>query len=54
VPLDDVDGVVNGLNQLLFNESVRGRILAAARQTLAGYSWPRAARETLALLEKSA
>ena len=54
VPLDDVDGVVEGLNQLLFDESVRGRILGAARQTLAGYSWPRAARETLALLEKSA
>jgi glycosyltransferase involved in cell wall biosynthesis len=54
VSLNDLDGAARGLEQLLFDEAVRGRILSAAPQALARYSWPRAARETLELLERSA
>jgi glycosyltransferase involved in cell wall biosynthesis len=51
VPLGDVPGTTRALESVLFDESVRARILAAAPNELAKYSWPRAARETLALLE---
>ncbi len=54
VPVNDSAAIARGLEQLLFDESVRGRILSAAPQVLARYSWPQAARETLALLERSA
>jgi glycosyltransferase involved in cell wall biosynthesis len=50
VSLDDVAGTTLALEQLLFDEAVRERILTAAPRVLARYSWPRAARETLDLL----
>jgi hypothetical protein len=36
---------------LLFDEGLRRRLLAAAPAELARYSWARAARETLTVLE---
>jgi glycosyltransferase involved in cell wall biosynthesis len=50
VSLDDVAGTTLALEQLLFDETVRERILTAAPRVLARYSWPRAARETLDVL----
>ena len=42
------------LERVLFDEPTRARVLAAAPAALAKYSWPRAARETLAVIEGSA
>ena len=42
------------LDRLLFDEHTRARLLAAAPGVLAKYSWPRAAHDTLAVLEESA
>ena len=50
VSLDDVAGTTLALEQLLFDEAARARVLAAAPRVLARYSWPRAARETLDVL----
>jgi glycosyltransferase involved in cell wall biosynthesis len=50
VSLDDIAGTTLALEQLLFDEAVRVRILTAAPRVLARYSWPRAARETLDVL----
>ena len=50
VSLDDVAGTTLALEQLLFDEAVRERILTAAPLVLARYSWARAARETLDVL----
>ena len=49
----DVAGVANALEQLLYDERLRRRLLDAAPGALAKYTWPRAARDTLALLERS-
>jgi len=38
---------------VLFDEGVRRRILDAAPAELAKYSWPRAAQETLTVLERA-
>ena len=46
--------IARALELALFDEPTRARILAAAPAELAKYQWPRAARETLALLEASA
>jgi glycosyltransferase involved in cell wall biosynthesis len=51
VPRGDIDGTTRALEQLLFDESTRQRLLAAAPKELAKYTWPRAARDTLAVLE---
>jgi len=51
VPANDLPAVTRGLESLLFDEGVRARILAAAPAELARYSWPRAAGDTLAILE---
>jgi glycosyltransferase involved in cell wall biosynthesis len=51
VPIGDRAALVAGLERVLFDDSVRRSILAAAPATLARYEWPRAARETLALIE---
>jgi glycosyltransferase involved in cell wall biosynthesis len=40
------------VEQLLFDETVRARVLAAAPAALARFSWTRAARETLQVLER--
>jgi hypothetical protein len=50
VSLDDVAGTTLALEQLLFDEAARARVLTAAPRVLARYSWPRAARETLDVL----
>jgi glycosyltransferase involved in cell wall biosynthesis len=50
----DVAGVTSALERLLFDEHVRQRLLGAAPGVLSRYSWPKAARDTLALLEQSA
>src|SRR5262245_12270360 len=51
VPPNDLRAVTRGLESLLFDDAVRSRILGAAPAALANYSWPRAARDTLAVLE---
>jgi glycosyltransferase involved in cell wall biosynthesis len=50
VPVRDVASTTRALESLLFDEAARSRILAAAPAELAKYGWPRAARETLAVL----
>ena len=44
--------VSSALERVLFDEPARAAILNAAPDTLARYDWRRAARETLALLER--
>jgi glycosyltransferase involved in cell wall biosynthesis len=51
VPLGDVPAITRALDAVLFDGVTRPRLLAAAPSVLARYSWPRAARETLAVLE---
>jgi glycosyltransferase involved in cell wall biosynthesis len=51
VRVRDVAATTRALESVLFDEATRSRILAAAPGELAKYSWPRAARETLAVLE---
>ena len=51
VPLDDLPATTRALETLLFDDRARQRILAEAPAELAKYSWPRAARDTLAVLE---
>jgi glycosyltransferase involved in cell wall biosynthesis len=53
VRVRDVAGTTRALESVLFDEATRSRILAAAPAELAKYSWPRAARETLAVLERA-
>jgi glycosyltransferase involved in cell wall biosynthesis len=53
VPPNDLRAVTRGLESLLFDEAVRARVLAAAPAALANYSWPRAARDTLTVLERA-
>lgn len=54
VPVNgDVPAIALALEAALFDEHARGRILAAAPGALAKYDWPRAARETLAILERA-
>lgn len=50
----DSTALTSALNALLFDESVRARVLAAGPAVLARYSWTRAAGETLAALESAA
>jgi glycosyltransferase involved in cell wall biosynthesis len=52
VPVGNLPATTRALESLLFDEAVRARLLAAAPAQLAKYSWPRAARETLAVLER--
>jgi glycosyltransferase involved in cell wall biosynthesis len=49
----DLAATTGALETLLFDDAVRHELLTAAPETLARYSWPRAARETLFLLERS-
>jgi hypothetical protein len=46
--------VARALSTALFDEDERQRVLRSAAATLAKYSWPRAARDTLAILEAAA
>jgi len=54
VPVGDGPAVVRALERALFDETTRAAILAAAPATLAKYDWPRAARETLTVIENAA
>ena len=54
VPLGEVPAITRALDAVLFDAATRSRILAAAPAALARYSWPRAARDTLAVLEAAA
>jgi glycosyltransferase involved in cell wall biosynthesis len=49
----DVAAVAAALERLLYDESTRKRLLDAAPAALSKYTWPRAARETMALLEEA-
>jgi glycosyltransferase involved in cell wall biosynthesis len=53
IPVNDFAAITDALESLLFDEAARQRILAAADTELAKFSWPRAARETLAVLERA-
>jgi glycosyltransferase involved in cell wall biosynthesis len=53
IPVNDFAAITDALESLLFDEAARQRILAAAGAELAKFSWPRAARETLAVLERA-
>ena len=49
----DLSGTAHAMEDILADEATRSRLLTAAPAALAKYSWPRAARQTLALLERS-
>ncbi|HEY7285671.1 MAG TPA: glycosyltransferase family 1 protein [Vicinamibacterales bacterium] len=51
VPAADIPATTRALETALTDETVRGRILAAAPHALAQYSWPGAAARTLSVLE---
>ena len=53
VSLSDPKAITAALEQLLFDELERTALLAAAPAVLSRYEWPRAARETLAVLERA-
>ena len=53
VPVSDLPATTRAIESLLADEAVRQRILAAAPAVLAKYSWPKAARDTLAVLERA-
>lgn len=53
VKAGDVNAVRSALMSLLFDETVRARLLAAAPSVLSRYSWTRAAHETLEAIECS-
>jgi glycosyltransferase involved in cell wall biosynthesis len=53
VPVNDLAATTHALESLLFDEGTRQRILSAAPAELAKYSWPKAGRETLAVLERA-
>lgn len=51
VPVGDLPAATRALEAALFDEATRTRILAAAPSALAKFSWARAARETMDVLE---
>jgi glycosyltransferase involved in cell wall biosynthesis len=51
VPGHDLPDVTRALEAVCFDDATRHRLLDAAPEVLARYSWPRAARETLSVLE---
>jgi glycosyltransferase involved in cell wall biosynthesis len=51
VPVTDPRTVAAALEQLLFDDAARARVIAHAPAVLGRYDWPRAALETLAVLE---
>jgi glycosyltransferase involved in cell wall biosynthesis len=54
VPASDIAATAAAIERVLFDAATRERILAAAPAVLAKYSWPKAARETLAVIEGAA
>jgi glycosyltransferase involved in cell wall biosynthesis len=53
VPLGNLAETARALEQALVDDTTRARLLDAAPRVLARYSWPDAARRTLAVLERS-
>ncbi len=53
VKVHDLPATTRALESLMFAGAVRDRILAAAPVELAKFNWPRAARDTLAVLERA-
>jgi len=51
VKLNDLPATTRALESLIFDGPIRERVLAAAPAELSKFSWPRAARDTLAVLE---
>jgi glycosyltransferase involved in cell wall biosynthesis len=49
----DLPATALALEHILADEATRSRLIKAAPAALSKYSWPRAARETLALIERS-
>jgi len=54
VPPNDLAATTRALEAVLFDESVRARLLSAAPAALAKYNWPKAASDTLTVLERCA
>jgi glycosyltransferase involved in cell wall biosynthesis len=54
VPTGDVNAAARALTRLLFDSTARATLLAQGSAVLGRYSWPRAARDTLAALEDAA
>lgn len=54
VPVNDLPATTRALERLLFEEDTRARLLAAAPAVLERYRWPRAAQQTMAVLEDAA
>ena len=54
VPMGDRPALVRALQAALFDEPTRARILAEASAALEKYDWPRAARDTLRVIESAA
>jgi glycosyltransferase involved in cell wall biosynthesis len=54
VDVGDLPATTRALESLLFDDTDRHRILAAAPAELEKFNWPRAARDTLAVLEGAA
>jgi glycosyltransferase involved in cell wall biosynthesis len=52
VPPDDLAATTRALESVLFDESVRARLLSAAPAALAKYNWPKSASDTLTVLER--
>jgi glycosyltransferase involved in cell wall biosynthesis len=52
VQRDRPHDIRHAIEQLLFDERVRSKVLAAAPEALARFSWSRAARQTLEVLER--
>jgi glycosyltransferase involved in cell wall biosynthesis len=52
VPRNQPHDIRPAIEQLLFDERVRSKVLGAAPEALARFSWARAARETLQVLER--
>jgi len=48
----DHRATISAIETLLYDESTRAEVLQAREATLARYSWPRAARETLSVIER--
>jgi glycosyltransferase involved in cell wall biosynthesis len=49
----DLPGIATALEQALVDDATRSKVLTAAPAALARYQWPRAARETLAVIEET-
>jgi glycosyltransferase involved in cell wall biosynthesis len=52
VPFSDQRAAVRAMEALLYDDATRARVLRPKETTLAKYSWPRAANETLSVIER--